>query len=98
MQASHGPRVAASDSCTPAKKDCVEEEVQDDEVNDLDSDLKRQKPNDSDMTFGSIPRTASLSQNYQLEGDKLKLLSNRKLKWKLILNADSVKVAVDDTA
>ena len=36
MQASHGPRVAASDSCTPAKKDCVEEEVQDDEVNDLD--------------------------------------------------------------
>ena len=50
------------------------------------------------MTFGSIPRTASLSQNYQLEGDKLKLLSNRKLKWKLILNADSVKVAVDETA
>lgn len=89
----HGPRVAAINSCSAAKKEFGDEEdVEDDEevckeevkeeVRDSVVDDKQQ-PSGSDVTFGSIPKTASRSHNFQVDRDKLAIFTKRKLiKWK----------------
>ena len=86
-----GPRVAANKICSIAKKDCIEEEEVQDEEDDSEEVKEeveeemiedKQQPCDSDVTFGSIPKSASRSHPFMVNHEKLALVTNRKIKWK----------------
>ena len=63
------------------EEDVHDEEEIKEEINDV-TEVVRQQPSNSDVTFGSIPKTASRSHLLSVDNEKLALVTNRKLKWK----------------